>query len=264
MTIEYDGTGWHGWQSQPGVPTIQESVERALATALRSSVPIVGSGRTDAGVHAVGQVAHFATEVSLDCDRLTGQLNGLLPRSMAIKYIEEVHDAFHARYDATFRTYRYQITTVPEAIHRVSRVFVRPAPDFSRMNLAARSFLGSHDYSGLCRTSTDTPNRVCTVREAAWVQGGEPAQWDFVVRADRFLHGMVRAMVGTLLEIGSGKRPADDIARLLASLDRREAGPAAPASGLVLYQVGYPGDEVRQAGQAWAPAQTAPSTDLST
>ena len=247
LTIEYDGTGWHGWQNQAGVPTIQEAVEHALATALRTQIPVVGSGRTDAGVHASGQVAHFSFDGHVDVDRLRGQLNGILPRSIAVRSIAGARADFHARYMAVLRTYRYRISSVPLALERNSRVLVRPAPDIDRMNRAAASILGTHDFSAFCRTSSQTTNRICELQTASWERfPGTEGAWDFVVAADRFLHGMVRALVGTLLEIGAGKRKEGDIPRILASADRREAGPAAPARGLVLYRVAYPEDVLSQ------------------
>ncbi|NNE69133.1 MAG: tRNA pseudouridine(38-40) synthase TruA [Rhodothermales bacterium] len=242
-TVEYDGTGWHGWQTQAGVPTIQESLEQALATALRTPTPVVGSGRTDAGVHAIGQVVHFDVPPSTDPVRLAGQLNGILPRSVAVRDVAPADESFHARFDAVLRTYHYHVSEHPVAIGRSTRLHLRPAPDWEHMNRAASRLVRTADFSAFCRTQAETTNRVCAVSQAAWEEESQPGQWRFRVSADRFLHGMVRAMVGTLLEIGSGRRPADDLERILESRDRREAGPAAPARGLVLARVDYPGSK---------------------
>ena len=239
-TVEYDGTGWHGWQSQPGAPTIQESLETALATVLRTQVQLVGSGRTDAGVHATGQVVHFDLDPDVDLNGIQGRVNGLLPRSIALRGLCSTHAEFHARYDAVLRTYHYHASEHAVAIGRNARVHVRPAPDWDRMNRAAEALVQETDFSAFCRTASATPNRVCNVSHAAWERTPDDGHWRFVVSADRFLHGMVRAFVGTLLEIGSGKRAADDLPRVLETLDRREAGPAAPARGLVLARVDYP------------------------
>ena len=239
MRIEYDGSAFHGWQVQPDRPTVQEAIEQALATALRVRPDVVGSGRTDAGVHARGQVAHFRTDVRLDPFRLLGSLGGLLPKTIAVHALEEVRPDFHARFDARRRRYHYYVSLWPRALERTWRLHLRPAPDFDRMNQAARVLLGTHDFDAFCRTASATRNRVCTVEQASWVADGRPGDWRFEIVADRFLHGMVRAIVGTLLEIGRGRRPVDDLARVLASHDRREAGPAAPAHGLVLEQVEY-------------------------
>ncbi|MFT4605196.1 MAG: tRNA pseudouridine38-40 synthase [Rhodothermales bacterium] len=239
-TVEYDGTGWHGWQSQPGAPTIQETLEDALATALRTRVSVVGSGRTDAGVHATGQVVHFDLDGDLDTERLHGQLQGLLPRSIAVRDVCRAHAEFHARYDATLRTYHYRVSEHPIAIGRSTRVHLQSTPDWELMNRSAMSLLGEANFSAFCRTASATPNRVCKVSIATWERMSDDGHWRFVVSADRFLHGMVRAFVGTLLEIGSGKRGQDDLVRVLESRDRREAGSAAPARGLTLARVDYP------------------------
>ncbi len=243
MTLEYDGSGWHGWQFQPGAPTIQEAVEAALATALGGEeVAVIGSGRTDAGVHAEGQVAHFCPAGDINVNLLLVQLNGILPRSIAVLDISRAADDFHARYGAHRRCYRYRVSTLPVALERHRRVFLRGDPDFQVMNRAAERLLGIQECSAFCRTASATSNRVCNIMKASWIQASRPGHWDFEIAANRFLHGMVRAVVGTLLEIGSGKRPEGDLARILASADRREAGPAAPAKGLSLREVAYSTD----------------------
>ena len=240
LLIEYDGTGFRGWQVQRAGPTVQGAVEAALATALREPIAVVGSGRTDAGVHARGQVAHFATDEAPDARRLRAALNGLLPPAIAVLAVEPAEDGFHARFDARRRRYVYHAATEARALDRLTRVVLRPAPDVEAMNRAAAALLGRHDFSSFCRTKSETTNRVCTVEAARWAPGVRPGDLDFVIAADRFLHGMVRAVVGTLLEVGRGRRAEGDVARVLAARDRRAAGPAAPAHGLVLDRVDYP------------------------
>jgi len=243
LNIEYMGRDWHGWQIQPDHPTVQGAIEEALATALRQRVNVVGSGRTDTGVHASGQVAHMTFEGEIDLYRVLGSLRGLLPSSIAVRSIEPVRDDFHARFDARSRQYRYRLGSIPFAIDEAIRWFLRPAPDLDRMNEAARLLMGTHDFNSFCRTQSETENRVCTIERAEWVPVADATgKMDFVIRADRFLHGMVRAIVGTLVEIGQNKQEPQEIASILAARDRTVAGPAAPAHGLMLERVLYPDD----------------------
>ena len=239
LLIEYEGTDFRGWQIQTDQPTVQEALENALEIILKTRPSVVGSGRTDTGVHARGQVAHFRTEQPVDPFRLQRSLNGLLPRTIAVLAVEPAADAFHARYAARRRRYHYYVSTTPRALDRRWRWLVRPVPNFDAMNRAAEALLGKQHFGALCRTRSETENRVCTLERARWVPEDRPGDWRFEIIADRFLHGMVRATVGTLMQIGHGKRPEDDVPRLLATQDRRQAGPAAPAHGLVLEHVTY-------------------------
>ena len=256
LLIEYDGTAYAGWQRQPEQRTVQGALEDALATALRRPTPLTGSGRTDAGVHARGQVAHLDAPEGTDPHRLRGSLNGLLRRDIRVLAVEPAPPHFHARYDARQRLYHYGVSTAPRALDRLWRTALRGAPDFALMNRAARALLGEHEFSALCRTQSPTINRVCRVSRARWVREGRAGDWRFEMAATRFLHGMVRATVGTLLEIGRGRRDPESIPALLASRDRRRAGPAAPPEGLVLHRVYY---ETRVLGaEPWTPEADAP------
>lgn len=244
IIVEYDGSDFCGWQIQPHQPTIQQALEEAASTALRAPISIVGSGRTDAGVHARGQVAHFTANEPVDPHSLLASLNGILPRSIAVRSLDRVPDGFHARYDARLRCYHYFVSTGYRALDRHVRLHIRSDTDFSRMNDAAADLLGRHDFSTFCRTQSETANRICHVLEARWIRESDNGDWRFQIAADRFLHGMVRSIVGTLLEVGQGKRLVDDLPAILRKVDRRSAGPAAPALGLVLEYVGYEVDPV--------------------
>jgi tRNA pseudouridine38-40 synthase len=245
MLLEYDGGSFHGWQVQPDGPTVQDALEEALTVLLKYRPTVTGSGRTDAGVHARGQVAHFDTAAPLDVFRIRRSLNGLLPRSVRVRRLEETTPDFHARYDARSRRYHYYLSTSPTALEASRRWLLMPEPDFAQMNLAAEKLIGSKNFDAFCRVQSGTTNRVCEVSHARFIPeadvypGPSTERWRFEIIADRFLHGMVRAIVGTLAEVGWGKRSVDDIDVILESRDRRVAGPAAPAHALVLEHVGY-------------------------
>lgn len=239
ILLEYDGSLFHGWQAQPEHTSVQETLQHAITVACRQSTVVVGSGRTDAGVHARGQVAHFVLPMAVNPYRLRRSLNGLVGDGIAVLDVEQVHDEFHARYDARRRRYHYYVSVQPRALDAHLRYLVRPAPDFETMNEAAHALVGQHDFDSFCRTRSTTHNRVCTVYAASWHAESRSGDWYFAIEADRFLHGMVRAIVGTLLQIGHGQRGREQLAAVLASRDRREAGPAAPALGLVLEEVSY-------------------------
>ncbi len=238
--VEYDGTAFAGWQVQAAGRTVQGEIERALAVALRAPVGIVGAGRTDAGVHARGQVAHAVVPGDVDVHRLTASLRGLLPPDIALRAAEVAPDGFHARFDATARTYHYHVGTQPSALERHTRLALRHVPDWNAMNAAAALLVGRHEFSSFCRTRSETKNRTCVVRTARWVPDGRTGDARFEIAADRFVHGMVRAVVGTLLDVGRGRRTVASVADVLAAGDRRAAGAAAPPHGLVLHAVAYP------------------------
>lgn len=240
LLVEYDGTDFRGWQAQASGPTVQQTIEAALAVTLRQPVGVVGSGRTDAGVHARGQVAHFPVDREVDVYRLLASLRGLLPPAVAVRCAERAPDAFHARFDASGRLYHYHAAAGPRALDRRTRLVLRHPADFGAMNRAAEAILGRHECSSFCRTQSETTNRTCTVETARWVEDGRPGDWRFEIAADRFLHGMVRTVVGTLLDVGRGALPETALADALAAHDRRAAGAAAPPHGLVLHHVTYP------------------------
>ncbi len=243
LLIEYDGADYCGWQRQKDHPTVQASLEEALRTYLRSDdLRITGAGRTDTGVHARGQVAHFEFPAIPEDMwlRFVRALNGLLPRSIALHCAVRTADDFHARYDARRRIYHYHLSTIPLALERSHRLYVIPSLDFERMNDACKVLTGTHDFGAFCRTRSETQNRVCSVFNAQWIPEQIPGYWKFTIEADRFLHGMVRSLVGTLLEIGQMQRSVPDLEVALETRDRSMAGPTAPAHALILDHVVYP------------------------
>ena len=240
LIIEYDGSQFAGWQNQLGRQTIQGEVENALTIALRqTSVTVVGSGRTDSGVHARFQVAHFDASLEIDPRKLFKNLNGLLPETIAVKNVIQVSDSFHARFDAWRRVYNYYVTTIPTAMERHFRVWLPTPVDFGLMNQSCRILIGEHDYNSFCLTQSEVKNRICTVQDMKWVHESGP-NWHLEIAANRFLHGMVRTIVGTLLKVGSGKIDPASMKDILDAKDRTKAGPAAKPGGLVLELVQYP------------------------
>ncbi len=239
LNIEYRGTNFHGWQIQPGEKTVQGDIGEALRTAIGPIENFQGSGRTDAGVHARGQVAHFDSENTLDTYRLRSSLNGILDSDIAIRDVLEENPDFHARYDARFRRYRYHLCDNFAALDMQTRTRVKQVIDLELLRQASTVLLGKHHFGSFCKTASATENRHCEIFQILWQEEDHPNMYFFEIVGDRFLHGMVRAIVGTLLEIGRGKREHDNIIYLLEANDRKQAGSAAPARGLVLEEVSY-------------------------
>ena len=238
ITFAYDGTHFHGSQTQPNGNTVQAEMEAAFATILREPVALTFAGRTDAGVHAEHMVAHFDFTKPLPAN-FGSRLNNLLPPSIAVRNIQRVTDDAHARFDATARTYRYRITTRKDPFLCVNHTRVAAGLDFEAMNNAAQALLGKQDFASFCRTHTDVKTTICDVREAKWVQESD-TEWYFVITADRFLWNMVRAVVGTLFEVGKGRMTPAQLADIIAAHDRCRAGHSAPAEGLSLVEIIYP------------------------
>ena len=240
LILEYDGADFHGWQVQPGQRTVQGVVEGQLRTILGEEMKIVGAGRTDAGVHARGQVAHCHTHSSLALGNLLRGLNSLLPHDVAARRIESVSADFHARYSASYKIYSYTLLMQPEPSPLLRRLsyHARAPLDVQAMRQGARLLLGCHDFSAFWGGGDDGRNPDRTVRRIELLQ--EPPLLRIFVEADSFLRHMVRNIVGTLLEIGRGRFPADWVGEVLQSRDRTQAGPTARAKGLCLEEVVYP------------------------
>jgi tRNA pseudouridine38-40 synthase len=237
LLIEYDGTKYCGWQRQENGPTIQAEIENVLTKVLQENINIIGAGRTDAGVHARGQVANFRTESPLGLGEIQNALNGLLPEDIVVHAVHEVPIDFHARYSAKERTYSYYITRRPSALTRSFSWHVKYDLKIDIMRWAAASIVGVHDFESFCKANSDVDHHRCNVMAARWEY--EDTTLRFTIRADRFLHGMVRALVGTMVDVGRGYMPLDEFVKILEKKNRSEAGQAAPAKGLVLEEVVY-------------------------
>lgn len=238
ITFSYNGTDFHGSQIQPNGNTVQSEMETAFATILRQAVPLTFAGRTDAGVHADKMVAHFDVEQAVP-NNFDARLNNLLPASIAVRDICRVKDIAHARFDATSRTYHYRITSRKDPFLQITHARVAAGLDFEAMNNAAQLLLGKQDFASFCRVHTDVKTTICDVREARWVQVNDTEAY-FVITADRFLRNMVRAVVGTLFEIGKGRMTEAQLAEVIAAHNRCKAGHSAPAEGLSLVDIQYP------------------------
>jgi tRNA pseudouridine38-40 synthase len=238
IKLAYRGTRYHGWQVQPNAPSVQGELDRALQTILRHSVETVGSGRTDAGVHAAKQIVHLDTPVPLHNDRHRYPLNALLPPDISVQGIFPVADAAHARYDALSRSYEYHIISRKDPFRHGLSYFYHRNADVARMNEAAARLPLHQDFQSFSKVQTDVNHFRCTLKEAFWTQAGD--EMVFHVTANRFLRGMVRALVGTLLEVGEGKLSVDGFENVIRSRDRGRAGRAVPPEGLFLTDVTYP------------------------
>jgi tRNA pseudouridine38-40 synthase len=239
MIVAYVGTRYAGWQVQPGRPTIQGVLEDRIARMLQEPVRLAGAGRTDAGVHARGQVANFLTASRIPAGGLLRGLNAGLPIDIAVMQAQEVAEAFHARADARGKEYRYRIARA-EVVSPFEAPFVAPLRgrlDAAAMRQAARHFLGTHDFTSFCPVASPIEDKVRTLRVSEVTEEGSLV--DYRVVGDGFLRHMVRTLVGTLILVGRGRLDAAAIPHIMKARDRRLAGPVAPARGLVLEQVFY-------------------------
>jgi len=237
LTIEYDGTDFVGWQSQLNGRAVQDEIIRVLHQVLGEPVTLIGAGRTDSGVHARGQVAGFRTENPIAPAKLHSALNGKLPDDIRVHAVDDVPLTFHARFDAKQRRYSYCISLKPTALDRRTSWFVKYPLDGKLMKCAAEQLCGTHDFSAFCKHEAEVENRVCSVVTSEWIAAG--GQMIYYVAADRFVHGMVRAMVGTMVDIGRGYTPLESLSAIFAAHARAAAGGAAPARGLCLEEVLY-------------------------
>jgi tRNA pseudouridine38-40 synthase len=238
LTLEYDGTDFVGWQYQENGRSVQHVIEIGLSQILQENIRIAGAGRTDSGVHAKGQVASFQTESSLNCSMIVRGLNGVLPKDVVALDVRDAPKGFHARFNARSRRYEYVIRTSPSAIARRYSWALRYKLDIESMRTCLGDILGLHDFTSFCKTDSEVNHHNCTIHEVLW-RKHDDATIVFDITADRFLHGMVRALVGTMVEVGRGYRSVDDFKPIMDAKDRRRAGVAAPPHGLFLCAVNY-------------------------
>ena len=241
LRFAYDGTAFHGSQRQPNGITVQETMEQALAMIFREEVPLTFAGRTDAGVHAREMYAHFDINdnQSSIVNNLKFRLNGILPDSIAIYDIFRVTDDAHARFSAKRRTYEYHVIDHKDPFLLPYATRLRTPIDFVAMNEAARHLIGRQDFASFCRTHTDVKTTICDLTQAEWKELGN-GHAVFTISADRFLRNMVRAVVGTLFQVGIGKITKEQFAEVIAQHNRCSAGDSAPAQGLYLTHIEYP------------------------
>jgi tRNA pseudouridine38-40 synthase len=241
LTLEYDGTDFHGWQFQPGLRTVQGVIEERLGEMLSEPVRLIGAGRTDAGVHALGQVANFHTGLRFSPDVIRRGLNAMLPPDVVVLSAGACPDPFHARFDARRRCYRYRLSRRRRAVGRAYTWSVSYALDVEAMQRVAQAFLGRQSFASFCNAASERSGYTCHVSACSWRAQGEDLF--FEVTSDRFLRGMVRTMVGTLLEVGRGKMPVQAVRNALDAQDRRASRLTAPAHGLCLVRVDYDEDQ---------------------
>ena len=245
ITLSYDGARYHGWQIQPNGPSVQEKLQWALSTLLREDIQVTGAGRTDAGVHARMMVAHFdfsgeweGHRLMLDCIQLAYKLNRLLPQDIAVQRVEPVSNDMHARFSAVARTYYYYIHIVKDPFLRTTSCELHYPLDFDKMNEAAALLLTYDDFGAFCKAHADVKTTLCKVTAAQWHQTS-PTSWYFEITANRFLRNMVRAVVGTLVDVGRGRLSIDDFRKVVEGKRRTEAGESMPAHALFLVDIKY-------------------------
>jgi tRNA pseudouridine38-40 synthase len=236
--FSYDGTAYHGWQIQPNGNSVQAELQRALSTLLREEISVTGAGRTDAGVHARQMVAHFDFSEAIDLEQLAYKLNRILPCDIAVDRVELVDDDMHARFSATSRTYHYYIHTKKDPFSRPYSTELHYELDFDKMNEAGRILMTYDDFGAFCKSHSDVKTTLCRVTKAEWVQTSETS-WYFEITANRFLRNMVRAVVGTLIDVGRGRLTLDDFRKVIEGKRRTEAGESMPANALFLENIRY-------------------------
>lgn len=237
LTLSYDGTGYCGWQIQNNAKTVQQTITDAIKVLLKEDVSLIGSGRTDTGVHALSQVANFRTDKEIDIRKFRHSLNAILPQDISINEITAAGEDFHARFDAKRRSYIYLILRDKSPFYNRFAPVIRKDIDTDYLNHLSQALLGEHDYTSFARKKSEVENKKCTIYSARWKQTRGFVL--FYIEANRFLHGMVRTTVGSLLKAGGERLGQEYLIDVLNSRDREAAAEAAPAKGLFLYKVKY-------------------------
>ena len=237
IDISYDGSNYHGWQIQPNADTVQYQINLAFSTILNEEINVLGAGRTDAGVHAKKMIAHFDTNQTIDFEKFKYRINGFLKNDISLNDIYKVKEDAHARFSAISRTYEYRVSRTKNPFS-VNSYFLLRDLDFQSMKKACKFLHGSHDYTSFAKLHSENYTNNCEVYIANWKE--DENLLIFTIKANRFLRNMVRAIVGTLIEIGEGKISFSDIETILMSKDRAKAGYSVPAKGLSLIDIEYP------------------------
>ena len=237
IDISYDGSNYHGWQIQPNADTVQHQINLAFSTILNEEINVLGAGRTDTGVHAKKMIAHFDTNQTIDFEKFKYRINGFLKNDISLNDIYKVKEDAHARFSAISRTYEYRVSRTKNPFSVNSYLLLRDL-DFQSMKKACKFLHGSHDYTSFAKLHSENYTNNCEVYIANWKE--DENSLIFTIKANRFLRNMVRAIVGTLIEIGEGKISFSDIETILMSKDRANAGYSVPANGLSLIDIEYP------------------------
>ena len=239
LDLCFDGTRYHGWQRQPNAISVQQTTEEALSTILQQPVSITGAGRTDTGVHARLMPTHFDSNINMSAEQLAYKLNRILPDDIAALQAQQVSDQWHARFSATQRTYHYYVHLGKKPFLRYTSLQLHHPLDMNAMNEAAATLLETHDFAAFCKSGSDVRTTLCDVKEAKWINTGNKT-WYFRISADRFLRNMVRAIVGTLVDVGRGKTTLQQFNDIINGHQRTQAGDSMPAHALCLESVDYP------------------------
>lgn len=239
LYFSYNGTAYHGWQIQPNGISVQEVLTGALNTLLRTNIELIGAGRTDTGVHARLMVAHFDLESDLPTEfDLVAKLNSFLPKDIAVSKIVKVQPDAHARFDATSRRYEYHVVTKKNVFKTNLATRINDNLDFEAMNAAAQTLKNYEDFTSFSKLHTNAKTNICVITKAVWKSQGD--EWVFSIEANRFLRNMVRAIVGTLFEVGRHKMTVDEFKTIIENKNRCKAGASVPAHGLYLVDIKYP------------------------